>query len=500
MQVVVIHFYDNVLRRRWLLPAILIITCLVVLVGVGLNVKLSKHSAELLALQPSRNLVAAAANDISGTVSVFDVYLRALLATHPGDRSLIPSRFQWDMLLELTSEIPDLGALVIVDRDGHLERIAPLLQPRNSAAADLSHFAWFTELVTETGHGLYVGAPQQSLNGSGQVLPLSRRIEGPNGELLGVAMIELRIAFFDRLVSKVDLARDGVIWIAWANRTIIIRRQSLADKGGTGVDVSHSPNWRYIEIASKGSYTAISSVDGVERVYAFERVDPLPISVAVGTSVGEVFAEWRRGSAVSVALAVALCSALFGIVVLMRRENAQRSRVEKELLLQSETDPLTGLANRRRFDKAMELETRRARRNRAPVSVLMIDIDKFKLLNDRLGHSFGDEVLRVVADRLQASIKRPGDLAARVGGDEFAILLPATGSTGAVKVAEAARSAVEAHRFRDGSGTTITVGTATADDLDTLASSDLVDAADRALYAAKDEGRNRISSITCSAG
>ncbi|MFM9859140.1 GGDEF domain-containing protein, partial [Pseudoxanthobacter sp. M-2] len=115
-------------------------------------------------------------------------------------------------------------------------------------------------------------------------------------------------------------------------------------------------------------------------------------------------------------------------------------------------------------------------------------------------HSFGDEVLILVAERLQSAIKRPGDLAARVGGDEFAIVLPATGSGGALKVAEAARSAVEAHRFPDGSGTTITIGVATADDLDALSSSDLMRAADRALYAAKDEGRNRVTGMVCSTG
>ena len=494
------RYYDNLLQHRMLLPAILVIVCLAVPTGVGWNIHLSRQAAERAALNASQNLVALVARDVENKVAVFDIYLRGLVATFPGDGPLVWSRSRHEIILELARELPELGAIVILDPEGRPVEAIPPLQARNALAAGNPLPAWFTELVTGQRRELYVGAPEQSLTGDGPAMALSRRIEGPNGDFRGVAMIELHISFFDRLVSKVELGREGVIWAAWANRTIIIRRPSVGDRGDTGVDVSRSPNWSYFAADGRGSYTAISAIDRIKRLYAFERIDPLPISIAVGESVSEVFAEWRLRSAVSILLTAALWCALLGVAILIRREAIQRNRVEEKLLLQSETDTLTGLANRRRFEKTIEIEIRRAQRNRTPVSVLMIDVDKFKLLNDRLGHSFGDEVLRVVAERLQSAIKRPGDLAARVGGDEFAILLPATSSGGALKVAEAARSAVEAHRFPDGSGTTITIGVATADDLDALSTPNLIRCADQALYAAKDAGRNRVAGMICSGG
>jgi diguanylate cyclase (GGDEF)-like protein len=107
------------------------------------------------------------------------------------------------------------------------------------------------------------------------------------------------------------------------------------------------------------------------------------------------------------------------------------------------TDVLTGLYNRRAFDTAMATEWRRSRREQIAVSLVMIDIDLFKGFNDRYGHPAGDECLRQVAAALGQQTRRPGDLAARLGGEEFVILLPNTEEAGAVMVAERVRACVE---------------------------------------------------------
>lgn len=163
-------------------------------------------------------------------------------------------------------------------------------------------------------------------------------------------------------------------------------------------------------------------------------------------------------------------------------------------------DPLTGIANRRNFDECLELEWRRTRREGLPLSLVMVDIDKFKEYNDLYGHQRGDECLRRVAEALRAALNRPGDLCARYGGEEFAIILPGTDGSGAVLVAQALRASVVALGLENTGSTvarvlTISAGVATIQAGEpTPPPQALLAAADAALYEAKRAGRNRVSS------
>lgn len=159
-------------------------------------------------------------------------------------------------------------------------------------------------------------------------------------------------------------------------------------------------------------------------------------------------------------------------------------------------DALTGLFNRRHFDKVKEDEFQRALRNQQPLSLLVCDIDQFKDYNDRYGHAQGDDCLRNVANALNASIVRSGDTLARIGGEEFAVLLPATHAAAAVQVAERMRQAVFAqgitHAASSYGRVTISIGLAQMDLANTRSFDALFDLADQALYRAKQAGRNRI--------
>jgi diguanylate cyclase len=159
-------------------------------------------------------------------------------------------------------------------------------------------------------------------------------------------------------------------------------------------------------------------------------------------------------------------------------------------------DGLTGLYNRRHFDTVIDTEWRRAVRSGNPVSLLMLDLDCFKKLNDTYGHQRGDECLREIASLLEVQPHRAHDIVARYGGEEFAILLPGATLSGAVKLAESIRRAVREMRFENsGSATgfvTISIGVCShtprvGEECDTL-----VREADIALYGAKQLGRNRV--------
>jgi two-component system, chemotaxis family, response regulator WspR len=175
--------------------------------------------------------------------------------------------------------------------------------------------------------------------------------------------------------------------------------------------------------------------------------------------------------------------------------NVKLARVARE-------DGLTGLANRRSFDESLENEWRRAQRSEQPTSLALIDIDFFKLYNDAYGHVRGDECLRAVAACVTGRARRPGDLAARYGGEELCILLPNTDEKGALSIGEGSRAAIEAMRLphegrRDGiRNVTASVGVATMVPSRGSASRALVEAADAALYRAKRAGRNQVVHTT----
>jgi diguanylate cyclase (GGDEF)-like protein len=164
----------------------------------------------------------------------------------------------------------------------------------------------------------------------------------------------------------------------------------------------------------------------------------------------------------------------------------------------SVVDSLTGIANRRYFDEVLLQEWRRGRREQQPLSLIMIDIDRFKSYNDHLGHLQGDECLKKVAAALDRTARRPGDLLARYGGEEFVGILPNTGHSGAMELAEAMRSKVEElglphPESLDDQAVTVSLGVATKIPNGLVGADELVAAADQALYQAKADGRNRVS-------
>jgi diguanylate cyclase (GGDEF)-like protein len=159
-------------------------------------------------------------------------------------------------------------------------------------------------------------------------------------------------------------------------------------------------------------------------------------------------------------------------------------------------DHLTGLANRRSFDKQLSREWQRAYRERLNLSLLMIDVDRFKLYNDHYGHPSGDECLRKVASILAQSALRATDVVARYGGEEFAILLPGVSLNMATLLAERIRqSIVETHLPHAADPqciVTISAGVAGMQPSNDIEMATLVERADRALYEAKDRGRDRV--------
>ncbi|MHB8170214.1 MAG: diguanylate cyclase [Thermincolia bacterium] len=230
-------------------------------------------------------------------------------------------------------------------------------------------------------------------------------------------------------------------------------------------------------------------------------------------SLEEVVNQHQKESEGEIAKLQIIQAGVFGLIILVviieaififrpmvrKIEGERRKLAEANLELQrlSLMDGLTGITNRRGFDEHLHIEWRRAMRNGAPISLIMLDIDFFKAYNDTYGHQEGDQCLKKVAVTVSKTLNRATDLAARYGGEEFAVILSHTYGDGAAAVAETLRAGVEnlglEHiNSRTSNYVTISLGVATLFPKPETFPAQLIAAADEALYEAKQEGRNRV--------
>jgi diguanylate cyclase (GGDEF)-like protein/PAS domain S-box-containing protein len=179
----------------------------------------------------------------------------------------------------------------------------------------------------------------------------------------------------------------------------------------------------------------------------------------------------------------------------------ERKEMEEKLRFLSMRDGLTGLYNRRTLDEELANEWRRAVRAPAPFSMILLDIDYFKLFNDTYGHIEGDACLKGVAKTVGCSVRRTGDVTTRYGGEEFAVLLPMTPAVDAARIAETIRASVERQAIRHetskvSSVVTVSIGVGTITPNHEISADTIVKLADTALYTAKAGGRNRVVSLS----
>ncbi|MCU0535093.1 MAG: diguanylate cyclase [Hydrococcus sp. Prado102] len=179
----------------------------------------------------------------------------------------------------------------------------------------------------------------------------------------------------------------------------------------------------------------------------------------------------------------------------LQQMNLELYQLNQTLHRLANLDGLTGVANRRRFEEHLEQEWRRMFRESAPLSAILGDLDYFKRYNDTYGHLEGDDCLKIVASAISRVVNRPADLVARYGGEEFAIILPNTPTEGAMQVAQSIRQEVQKLRIPHqasavGDYVTMSLGIATKIPTQELSAKELIEAADRALYQAKEQGRN----------
>jgi len=216
--------------------------------------------------------------------------------------------------------------------------------------------------------------------------------------------------------------------------------------------------------------------------------------ILIGDSSNPEHEEYAFALGVADYISKPLRSSIVKVRVNNQRLIVRQIKAIEELGLQ---DPLTGVANRRGFDNRLHLEWLRAVRDKTTLSLAIADIDYFKAYNDEYGHVQGDVLLLALAKQFVAMLRRPADFVARWGGEEFVIMLPNTSLEGAVEHSEEIRTAVQAMIIPNLPAATISIGIASIAPTTRSSIEDFFKSADKALYQAKNSGRNRVCSISC---
>lgn len=646
------HLQGGFLKSRGRLLLLFVST----LLGTGLLfaylLGASHREAERQAATEAQNLLGVLEARLNGTLSRVHADLEQLAALLPRAALSIERAAQYRAavtgeLALYSARFPEIVGYRVADAEGNLLYVSE----GNVPYGRIDDRDYFRALVEHPEAGLAISEVMTGRLSGRSIFVIAVPIR-ERGRLLGVVQAPIDIGKLQQMFDTVDLGPQGVITLRRSdNGRLIVRRPALPD--AVNQVLHDNPMHRRIENGERaGQIRFHAALDGVERIYAFQRVGDYPLYVAVGLAVDDFLANWQRTAttaAVSSLLLVLFLSLVLirvlraereeaamaqrlresearyrllaenshdviwtldipsrrftyvspsvssllgytpeevcalsleqlltgdslakvsrdiaervrridagepgaqvvtteleqlsktgGVVVTevvssylpgadgaartilgvtrdigerrraelaMRASNRQlQERLEEIGQLQSALrelairDPLTGLYNRRYLDETLEREVSRARRESIPLSLVMLDIDHFKRVNDQFGHQVGDEVLKTLAGVLQRDT-RAEDVACRYGGEEFLILLPGMPLEAAEARAEGWRQTVEALRVGHGERAvrfTISLGVA-AYPGHGVTPDDLTRSADLALYSAKHGGRNRVAVVS----
>jgi diguanylate cyclase (GGDEF)-like protein len=448
------------------------------------------------AVRSANNVVQLIDADVQRNAELYDTSLVGMIAASKrADLASISPTLRHLVLFDRSTAAPYKGDLLLLDQNGDILADSTSITPRHDNFSDRPHFKQHRD---DPSLELLVGGPFKSRWGfKDWCISFSRRIESDDGKFVGIATAAMRLAYFNQLFRSLDVGRNSFITLINTNGVVLARQPELPGNDYVGKDLNKTPNFQRILKEGTGSFSALASLDNVDRIYTFSRVGDLPLIVVVAQAREEVYSVWKRNALLVGTATSILCLGILWLSYLLGKQLRLRERAERELAELASTDGLTGLANRRRLDQVLKQEWSRGSRAGQPLSLLMIDVDHFKAFNDRHGHHGGDEALRLVAQTIAGMIRRPGDLAARYGGEEFSVVLPETDLAGAKALAEKIREAVQAlPRFpNDAYSITISIGIASQTPTPGETHGQLFVIADRALYQAKNNGRNRVEFI-----
>jgi diguanylate cyclase (GGDEF)-like protein len=471
-----------------IVASVMVILCSVVLYQTRLDALARTRDA-------TRNVALMAEKDIERNFEIFSLALQGVVdGVNDPEVMAASDKLRRHVLFDRATTASYLGSTLVIDAKGNLVFDSASEVPRKINYADRKYFP------IHRGHpnvGLHVSGPYRSrLRDGSQIVVLSRRISRPDGSFGGVAVFSIDLEYFRKLFSAMELGQHGAATLMSTDGIIVMRQPY--DVHLIGRDISHSGIFAKLVAKPEGAFLGVCIFDNVQRFYYVKRLPNLPLIIIVAEGEDDIYASWRTRAAIIGSLMVAFAVGLVGLSVILAVQLRRRMRAESELVLLARTDGLTGLNNRRTLGDVLDKEWRKAKRTHSVLSLLFVDVDRFKAYNDTYGHQAGDDALAAVAKCIGENICRPGDSAARYGGEEFVVVLPDTTAAGATAIAEKIRTAISdlaiEHAGSEFGRVTASIGAVSTIPEGDSDATTVIRAADEALYYAKARGRNKVAS------
>jgi len=437
-----------------------------------------------------RLVTTAVAQHTTGLFKAIETDLRTLelwLQAHPQIDPLTDPHFT-SLVAEMGRASQGMFNLRLVDDIGQMNAL-PWKPDLPWTRVDDRDYFRAQEHVDATVRTVFIGTPEKSRFTGSWSIPVSWRLEPRVGRFI-LVMCAVQL---DRLFDLHDRLRyqpHGTISLVRRDGTLL--SHVPFDARLLGKDVRQAQTFTGdVAVQSNGTFASDDHLsDGIARIGSYERLADFPLTVVVTRSVQEIMEPFDFRLRAAVAVGALLTFAVIAFTAFLHRSQRALRRAQKDLQHLATTDELTGTFNRRAMAGIAEREFLRARRFGRPLTMLALDIDHFKSINDHHGHAGGDRVLKECTERWLRQL-REQDVLGRLGGEEFCVLLPETPSDVAQNVAERLRAVIADVPMRDGQRVSVSVGLcsmAPADEQWT----DTLERADQALYAAKTAGRNRV--------
>lgn len=458
----------------------------------------SRNDASSHAEENARNLMLVIERDIARNIELYDLSLQAVVdGVNDPQVMALPPKLQSGVLFDRAASGKYLGSIFVMNERGDIILDSQFIPARVGNFADRDYFTFHRD---SSNVGLYISKPYASrLRDGALTIALSRRITRADGSFGGVVVGTLSIDYFRALLDGLSVGQRGTAAVIETNGSMITRLPY--DPKVVGRDIRNAPVFIQAMATNEGAFAGTASIDGIRRLYVYKHLPGLPIIVDVAPAESDIYAEWQRRAMRLGIVMVVFTIILGGGSLLLSRELQRRQLAESKLQHLARTDALTGLSNRGTFDDTLQKEWQQANRTGLPLSLLFVDIDKFKAYNDYYGHQAGDEVLKAVAQCVALCVRRPADHVARYGGEEFVVTLPDTDAAGATSVAETVRQAIfdlDIEHVQSPYGcVTVSIGVVTSQGRALHDGAILVKMADSALYEAKSTGRNRVCEASC---